>query len=59
MAIYFNNALGFELPFYWLQNKEVVRRVKENEIRRLNDIWVPGAENNVQPEVLKGVLHFD
>ncbi|MDR0582262.1 MAG: DUF6046 domain-containing protein [Prevotellaceae bacterium] len=59
MAIYFNHALGFELPFYWLQNQEVVRRVKENEIRRLNDIWVPGAENNVKPEELKGILHFD
>jgi hypothetical protein len=59
MAIYFNNASGFELPLYWLQNKEVVRRAKENEIRRLNDIWVPDVENNVQPETLLGVLHFD
>ena len=58
MAIYFNHALGFELPPYWLQNQEVVRRVKENEIRRLNDI-VSGTENNVQPETLLGVLHFD
>ncbi|MDR3350359.1 MAG: DUF6046 domain-containing protein [Prevotellaceae bacterium] len=59
MAIYLNNALGLELPPYWLQNKEVVRRVKENEIRRLNDIWVPGIENNVNPNEWLGVLHFD
>jgi hypothetical protein len=58
MAIYINNALGFDLPPYFLQNKEVVQRVKENEIRRLNDI-VPGVENNVRPEELLGTLHFD
>jgi len=59
MAIYFNSALGFSLPPYWLQNKEVVRRIKDNEVRRLNEIWVPGADSDVESSALLGVPHFD
>ncbi|MDR0814759.1 MAG: DUF6046 domain-containing protein [Bacteroidales bacterium] len=32
MAIYINQAMGFRLPPYWLQNKDVVRRLQNDKI---------------------------
>jgi hypothetical protein len=58
MAIYFNHALGFALTPYWLQNKELVRRIWDYD-RELDDIRVPEVEGDVEPEELLGVLHFD
>jgi hypothetical protein len=59
MALYFNNALGFEIIPYWLQNKDMVRRVKGYEIRELDDICVPDIKNDIEPSELLGVLHYD
>jgi hypothetical protein len=43
MPLYFNVATGFSLPPYFLQNKEIVKRIDEN----------------TRKEEAMGVLHFD
>ncbi|MDR3287080.1 MAG: DUF6046 domain-containing protein [Prevotellaceae bacterium] len=59
MGLNINFATGFELPPFWLQNKEVVRKLDENSVFASHEYISRGIKDDNLKQELMGVRHFD